>query len=754
MLGRYATAADEAEAIASSILQHRGAGTDAAGSAAGRPRVADGQEPTTVAVLCRRRAQFAPLQAALEAHRIPYEIVGLGGLLGTPEIVDLVATLRVLADPGRSDSLMRLITGARWRLGPADLMALADWARYLARQRGRTSAEPTTADDQITAEGQPGADGQSMKDDPISPVELDMVDNSSLVEALDQLPGEYWPASLTRTLTDTGRARLLALRDELRQLRSFVGDDLGSLLGEVERTMLLDIELAAKPGSSIHHARRNLDAFQDAAADFMQAAERVDLLAFLGWLETAESEEGGLEMSQPEVNPDAVQLLTVHASKGLEWDVVYVPGLNEGAFPSGKADRWSQGAASLPWPLRGDRDDLPEWDLSLPDQKGWLDSEKLYAEDVRAHAEEEERRLAYVAFTRAKDFLMCSGALWSAGRAKPAGVSTFLTELLPLVEQEIPAAEVVQWIEDPDEGAQNPLTVGLESALWPYDPLEGPEIRGRAAAARIPGRRTGVEASARAVRAGLGALAASAGSAGLEKTALEEGNPRWGREAALLLAQQRLDSVSLRVELPAHISASLLVELGDDPQAVTRQLRRPVPRQPGMAARKGTAFHAWVEEYFGRTGQLELDELPGADSHVDQAYGLDAMQETFRASEWAQRSPAFIEVPVETRVGDVVVRGRIDAVFRDGDGGWDLIDWKTGSAPTAAKLGVRSVQLALYRLAWSRLKDVPLESVRAAFYYVGQDKLIRPHDLAGESELEAIVSAAYEDSAAAPDPTR
>ncbi len=73
-----------------------------------------------------------------------------------------------------------------------------------------------------------------------------------------------------------------------------------------------------------------------------------------------------------------------------------------------------------------------------------MDSEKLYAEDVKAHAEEEERRLAYVAFTRAKDFLMCSGALWSAGRAKPAGVSTFLTELLPLVEQEIPAAEVVR----------------------------------------------------------------------------------------------------------------------------------------------------------------------------------------------------------------------------------------------------------------------------------------------------------------------
>jgi DNA helicase-2/ATP-dependent DNA helicase PcrA len=133
---------------------------------------------------------------------------------------------------------------------------------------------------------------------------------------------------------------------------------------------------------------------------------------------------------------------------------------------------------------------------------------------------------------------------------------------------------------------------------------------------------------------------------------------------------------------------------------------------------------------------------------VDEAYGLDAMQETFRASRWAQRTPAFIEVPIETRVGDVVVRGRIDAVFRDDDGGWDLIDWKTGNAPTAAKLGVRSVQLAIYRLAWARLKGAPLDSVRAAFYYVGQDKLIRPHDLAGEAGLERLVSAAYAEPSA------
>ena len=166
--------------------------------------------------------------------------------------------------------------------------------------------------------------------------------------------------------------------------------------------MLLDIEVAARPGISIHQARRNLDAFQDAAAGFLHTSQRVDVLAFLAWLEAAAAEENGLDAAAPEVNHEAVQLLTVHASKGLEWDVVFVPGLNAGAFPSSRDSRWSSGSAALPWPLRGDRADLPQWDLDQPDQKGWLDSEKEFKSAVQAHGEAEERRLAYVAYTRAK----------------------------------------------------------------------------------------------------------------------------------------------------------------------------------------------------------------------------------------------------------------------------------------------------------------------------------------------------------------
>lgn len=745
VLARFETEIAEAEAIADEILDRKGDFTHRSGT----------QGAMTVAVLCRRRAQFAGLQSVFEARGIPYETVGLSGLLSTPEIVDLVATLRVVADPGRSDALMRLLTGARWRIGPLDLMAFSDWARHLARRRkwaaeNRVDFNAAALRGELELDsGRGGLDGaahEAGEEAPETVVTADLVDASSLIEALDYLSADYWPESL-RPLSETARARLLTLRDELRMLRTFVGEDLSNLLGVVERTMLLDIELAAKPGASIHHARRNLDAFADAAATFMQAAQRVDLDAFLGWLETAESEEGGLEMTPLESNPDAVALLTVHASKGLEWDVVFVPGMNMGAFPSTRADRWSTGAKSLPWPLRGDRDDLPEWDLNVPDLKTLLDNEKLFAADVSLHGEEEERRLAYVAFTRARDFLMCSSTVWGSGK-KPLQPSPFISELLMLAEGAQQSARISLWSPDPEEDAQNPTSAGAESAQWPYDPLNGPEIQGRPGAVKRVGRRGNVSRSAAAVDSEQEAIRAS-GLTPEQLSALVGGSeflashPRWGLETSVLLAQEQVESDQLRVELPPHISASRLVALSEDPEKVTRAMRRPVPTKPGMAARKGTAFHTWIEDFFGTTGQLDFDESPGADSYVDEAYGLASMQETFKKSQWATRVPAELEVPIETRVADVVVRGRIDAVFRDADGSWDLIDWKTGKVPGKQQLAVRGVQLAVYRLAWSRLKEVPLDQVRAAFYYVGQDKLIRPVDLAGQDELEAIVTNAY-----------
>jgi DNA helicase-2/ATP-dependent DNA helicase PcrA len=533
--------------------------------------------------------------------------------------------------------------------------------------------------------------------------------------------------------------------------------------------MLLDIEVAARPGVSIHQARRNLDAFQDAAAGFLRTSQRVDILAFLAWLEAAAAEENGLDAPAADVNREAVQLLTVHASKGLEWDVVFVPGLNAGAFPSSRDSRWSSGAAALPWPLRGDRADLPQWDLDQPDQKGWLDAEKEFKSAVQAHGESEERRLAYVAYTRAKHVLWVSSAAWVGSRAGRSEMSPFLAELEPLAARPVAGADSMVAVVHPASVAEvslpekSPLTLETEMAEWPYDPLEGPvDPRTGQRLRLVPGRRAAMEMAAAQVLAALDHQVQDSVAARAAVPAPDEDfytvpdpGPRkdsrglrgpaagWGAEASLLLDRRTSRARGQDVHLPSHISASTLVDLGEDPSAVLARLRRPVPREPGMSARKGTAFHSWVEEYYGAAGMLDLGEAQGADDHIDAAYDLDAMVATFRASEWANRSPAFVEVPVETRVGEVVVRGRIDAVFRDADGRWDLVDWKTGRRPASAQLKARSVQLAAYRLAWARLKGIAVDEVRAAFFYVGDNQVVRPHDLASGAELERMVAESY-----------
>ncbi|WP_442545328.1 ATP-dependent helicase [Arthrobacter sp. KN11-1C] len=739
VLGRFGTDEDEAAAIGRDVRRYRRTVFETA---------ADGIPVSpTMAVLCRRRAQMECLRREFEVQGIPYEIVGLGGLLDTPEVVDLVAALRVLADPGRSDALMRLLAGARWRIGTADLMAFRDWSQFLARRRSHGGAGDGGAEGNSAADDASGADESPME----TVVESDITDAASLVEALDFLPRPGWTSGHGRSLSTVALDRLGRLSAELRNLRGFIGDDLTTLIGEVERAMLLDIEVAAKPGTSIHQARRNLDAFHDAAAGFLQTSQRVDLLAFLGWLEAAATEEGGLDIADAEVNHEAVQLLTVHASKGLEWDVVFVPGLNAGAFPSNRDSRWSSGTAALPWPLRGDRADLPQWDLDQPDQKGWLDAEKDFKSEVQHHGEAEERRLAYVAYTRAKFVLWASSAAWNGSRAGIAETSPFLAELACLAGKAgsdsggASAASIhPQSLSEDALPTESPLTVGTEVAIFPYDPLEGPSDPRTGERLRlVPGRRAAMEAAAARVRNAVDAMRTDSPLVmDASMTPLRGAAAGWAAEAEMLLERQLRRKPVQDVHLPGHISASMFVDLGDDPAAVLAQLRRPVPRQPGISARKGTAFHSWVEEYFGTTGMLDLDEAPGSDSHIDEAYGLDEMVATFSHSEWAHRSPAFVEVPVETRIGDVVVRGRIDAVFRGADGTWELVDWKTGKRPSGRQLKTRAVQLAVYRLAWARLKDVPLEHVSAAFYYVADDAVVRPHDLGTADELENIIASA------------
>jgi ATP-dependent DNA helicase UvrD/PcrA len=107
--------------------------------------------PPTAAVLVRRRADMAMLAAALRARDVPVEVVGLGGLLDTPEVRDLVSVLRLLVDPLAGTAAMRLLTGARWRIGAADLAALWQRARELAMDHRIPVGEGATPEQVLAA---------------------------------------------------------------------------------------------------------------------------------------------------------------------------------------------------------------------------------------------------------------------------------------------------------------------------------------------------------------------------------------------------------------------------------------------------------------------------------------------------------------------------------------------------------------------------------------------------------------------------
>jgi DNA helicase-2/ATP-dependent DNA helicase PcrA len=707
------TYADEATWLAGRVV-------DSWRTAAG---VADDVEPAaialdrrpTTAVLVRTRAQIPAIETALRERGVPVEVVGLGGLLDTPEVRDVVSTLRVLADPTEGAALLRLLTGARWRIGPRDLVALHRRARDLAA--ARTRDEPLV---------------YSVRED-----------EAALVEALDDLgePERY---------SADGYRRFAAFGAELTGLRRRLDQPLPDLVGDVERTMGLDVEVAVRPGDA-GLARGHLDALGDIAARFASDSEAPTLSAFLAYLAAAEAEERGLTPGEVAVVEGAVQILTAHAAKGLEWDVVAVAGLTAGVFPGrpNGGDHWLYGLGTLPFALRGDRSGLPSFDLSrATDQRGVARAVDAFEAAWEEHDEREERRLAYVAVTRPRRLLLASGYWWGEGTKRPRGPSPFLVEIRDRCLAG--AGAVDEWADAPVEGAENPTVARVPRVSWPADPLGT--------------RRPALEEAANLVRAALaepppplaaepppplagepppplvdqGEMNTDQRSNHAHFSKIDEVGGGWSDEVDLLLAERDRLAPNLDVTVPPHLSVSQLVTLRRDPRELARRLRRPLPRRPEPYLRRGTAFHRWLEQWYRAEELLDLDELPGAaddDAAPDDAF--DRLRERFLASEWADRTPVRLEVPFVTVVGGLVLRGRIDAVFQSPDGSYDVVDWKTGSPP--ADGGPAAVQLAAYRLAWAALAGVPVERVRAAFVYVRDGRTVRPTDLLDEAGLAELI---------------
>ncbi|MFD6418266.1 UvrD-helicase domain-containing protein [Streptomyces sp. NPDC060194] len=778
--------------------------------------VRTGKEPGEIAVLCRTAGDFAEIQGALVARDVPVEVVGLSGLLHLPEIADLVAVCEVLQDPGANASLVRLLVGPRWRIGPRDLALLGRRARLLVH-RGGASDDP----DQRLADAVEGVD----------PAEV-----ISLADALDTFLDAEGVGDDELPFSAAARVRFARLATELRDLRRSLADPLMDVLHRVLAVTGLEVELSASPHALAARRRETLSTFLDTAASFAALDGQVSLLAFLGFLRTAREYEKGLDTSLPG-GENTVKVLTAHKSKGLEWDVVAVPGLVAAGFPSTRGrESWTAQGQVLPHALRGDAATLPDVDTWDP---GGL---KAFKEDMRDHQHTEELRLGYVTFTRPRSLLIGTGHWWGPAQKRPRGPSDFLQALYDHCAAG--HGEIEAWADPPEEDAENPALLGAaadhawplpldpasterrrvaaatvrahldvlaaapagdpayaEDPDWPPPPEDDPfdtyedapfddegpfaddDVLDDPLAGSLDGPPGGLfEAdpfesdpfdgdASHAGRTGGGP--AAVGPAGghpadgdhrpaaaipaparphpwddapaAPRPALTPEEARavdsWDRDLDALAAELRRARAAVRdVPVPSSLTASQLLRLAADPAGFARELARPMPKPPQPAARRGTRFHAWVETRFGEALTLPFlapDDLPGTDAEIADERDLEALKEAFERTPYATRTPYRIEEPVQITLAGRVIRGRIDAVYREqGPQGtrYEIVDWKTGHQRTADPL-----QLAVYRLAWAERQGIPPEAVSAVFLHVRSGTVIRPTPLPGRPELERVL---------------
>lgn len=649
------------------------------------------EERSSFAVLVRVKSYIPLIEAALRERGLPTEVIGVGGLVHIPEIADIIALLRLITYPDAGSALARLLVGPRLALAPKDLAALGAYSRTLARKSNSRRSDRL---EEILEFG--------------SEENLDANDFAigSIIEALE-LIGD----APLKDFSPIGLARLKEFASQLTAVRRTMTGSITDQILSAERFLRLDVETLVRDGWDL--GRRHLDKFLDEAAAFARTGGTIS--TFLTWLATAERREGGLKPASVTVKNDAVMILTIHAAKGGEWDVVAIPGLVKDLFPntSKSSTSWIKYSGSLPTKFRGDH--LQLTDFEFPAGADAIKaaavgkSIKGFEEAHKARHYLEELRLGYVAFTRAKSHLFATASWFRDGKdAQPqSDLFTMLYEFLAASE----ATAILSMIDEPSE---NPRIANPKRALWP------------AAATRVEL----IRASA--------ALVEAQEPVDVERALLNESEP--GRLSLLRDAKALLEEAQRFAEpdliyLPQRLSVSALINLKSDPQELALNIRRPMPRHVDPYAKRGTQFHLWVERQFGAQTLFDEDFL---DPLAKEDVPLKELQDQWLASKWAARNPISVEEGFETVIEGVVLRGRIDAIYRDGEL-YEVVDWKTGRIKVGEELAIASIQLAMYRLAYAKQHRIPIEQIRAAFHYVADNQTIYREQLSTEDEIAAII---------------
>ena len=436
--------------------------------------------------------------------------------------------------------------------------------------------------------------------------------------------------------------------------------------------------------------------------------ERRDLASFLWYLDSV-MKAPRKEQSEEEEEPsaDGVRLMTVHQAKGLEFDWVVLLSLTKGRFPSeGRREE-------IPFPVELMKESLPQGD----------------------YHEQEERRLFYVACTRAKKGLVLLTQDRNYHRPSP-----FIREIL----EGAPEAEAVRRVLEP---APDPKLEDM--------PLLGPERLSLAAEREA----MGIFAEIRGLRRedgkgfdqALEKLGGLARSAWLERRALPAFSPGMRLPPVDRLSFTQLESYRF---CPMKYLYGYVYRI-------------PTRSTPQMAL--GTDLHDCLQGFYqevieGRvpaleemTGALLRKHRPGryGEPYQDEEYrriGLDLLTQFYRKHEGSFAAPLFVERPFLLQLGEVSLKGVVDRVDPVPDGGVEVIDYKSGKPKKKAD---RDDQLQLWIYALAAREVFGLETRRVSFYYLKDSSVLsfEPGPETLKEAKETILMTAGEIRAGKFDPT-
>ena len=641
----------------------------------------------SAAMIFRSRTHQGLFVEALREKGVPVHVLGLGGLLEDPAIADIVCTLRVLAHPQAETELVRLLSGAKWRLGVSDLHALAQTARWLQGRDGSGEALSPDVHERLWRSVAP-------------------MDHAGLLDALSFIAHAPPAHHQLQKYSSLGIERIIDIDRTLNLLQAQRFGDVAELVVAIEKALDLDIEVLSHPQRQASLIAR--EAFMEALSSYRSVSDDASVVGFVSWLREAEHRDN-LTPRAEKPEEGCVQILTIHGAKGLEWDLVAIPRLVDEELPSKPREvkAWLN-RGELPYLFRGDSGSLPvfRWEAATT-RKEAIELGQDFQDQVREHRLREERRLMYVGVTRAKHLVALSGSWW-AHQQTPRGPSPFLSELaqagLVPALPEAPASDVP------------PVRESADDQRWPRDPLGS--------------RRPTLEAAAKAVTDALEQEPGTPAHDPLVTRFLEESQRRH---------QGELEPV---LEVPIRIPASSLERWVSDPESVLASLARPIPHKPHRAALRGTLFHRFVEEKYQTTFAQPLMSVDDADADPVEELSLTDWKTAFEASEFAAQTPLAIEVELHLPLAGHLIICKIDAVFPQGSGA-HIVDWKTGKEPGSKEdLAAKSLQLAAYRLAWSQWSGMKLDDITASFWFVATQKLVTPDALPDKAQCEALLSQA------------